>query len=311
MKFDISIFPLRIIKTVLAFFISLILAPIFQCDSFFAGIGSLKSMKQSLSLSIYALFEQLASTFIAFIFAIVSSFLFGINPYSVTIALLLLFLAIKQIDSIDTYLTSAFTLLAIMLLSNDQTELINNSFIRFYSLFFGMSIALIINATLFKPKKIDDINQILIKLNHFVHIYMQHDLDEVAYIEVKNTLEELDHEKEIAEEELKIRFISAERRLKLQQKLGEINIANAQTDVMFELQNLDEEFREQVIPIIIKLNGIKQYLNDRDELINIKRELKSLYADYTNNDNFFKNTQFLSTLNIYLEYIYAEILAEY
>ena len=157
MKFNLNVLPLRIIKTVLAFFITLILSPIFHCDPFFAGIGSLKSMRESLSLSIYTLFEQLASTFIAFVIAIIISFFFGINPFSVTLALLILFLIIKRIDSIDTYLTSAFTLIALMMLSNDQAELLSNSFIRFYSLFFGMSVALIINAILFKPKKVDDI----------------------------------------------------------------------------------------------------------------------------------------------------------
>ena len=301
MKLNLNFLPLRIIKTVVAFFITLILAPFFQCDSFFAGIGSLKSMRQSLSLSIYALVEQLSSNFIAFILAIMFAYTLGLNPFSISLALLILFLVIKQIESIDTYLTSAFTLVAIMLLSNSTEELLTHSFDRFYSLTFGMIIALIVNAVLFKPKKVEDLNQLLIKLNQYIHLYINHGLEEYSYLEIKNTLEELEKEKVIAQEELSIRYIPQEKKTRLQARLDEIAIVEAQTDVVFELPYLDDNFRELMIPIIIRLNAIKQYLNDTDELIQIKQELKELYHQHTTDDTFFENTKFLAILNIYVE----------
>ncbi|MDF9866709.1 uncharacterized membrane protein YgaE (UPF0421/DUF939 family) [Bacilli bacterium PM5-3] len=301
MKTKINALPLRILKTVFAFFISLVLSPFFHCESFFAGIGSLKSMRESLTLSIHALFEQMSSNFIAFIFAIVYSYLFGLNPYSISFALLCLFIIIKKINFIDTYLTAAFTLVALMMLASDQTDLISRSFDRLYSTFFGMLIALIVNAILFRPRKADDLNQILLKLNQYIHIFMAHDLEEYSYIELKNTLDELKKEKSIAKEELNVKYISQTKKQDLIERLIEINLVEAQTQVVFELPNINDDFKEAIIPIIIQLNKIKQYPSEKDEIPSIKKEIKSLYTEYTNDENFFVNTNFLSNLNIYID----------
>lgn len=300
MKFDRNQFPLRIIKTVIAFFLSLALSQFFYCDRFFAGIGALKSMRESLTLSIYALFEQLLSNLIAFVFAIIYAYAFGLNAYSISFALLSLFLVIKKVNFIDTYLTAAFTLIAIMMLSKSPEALIDRSFDRFYSTFFGMFIALLVNAILFRPRNTHDLTQILIKLNQYVHIFMTHDLDEVAYLELKDALDELTREKNIINEELKVSFLSKEKKERLYESLVEVNIVEAQTNSVFELPDLDEEFRDAMIPIIIKLNQIKQYPNEKDEIPEIKKQIKSLYNEYTNDDNFFTNTNFLSDLNIYI-----------
>ncbi|MDL2211873.1 aromatic acid exporter family protein [Erysipelotrichaceae bacterium OttesenSCG-928-M19] len=302
MKINVNVLPLRIIKTVIAFFISLVLSPYFYCDSFFAGIGSLKSMRESLTLSIQSLFEQLLSNFIAIVFAVIYSFIFGLNVFSISFALLSLLLVIKRVNFIDTYLAAAFTLLAVMLLSDSQTELLNRSFDRFYSTFFGMVIALIVNAAIFRPKNIDNLNQILIKLNNYVHIIMAHDLDEYAYLELQNTLADLEREKNIATEELNVRFISKNKRISLYDRLNQISVVETQAEVIFDLFNLDLDFRDEIIPIIIKLNGISQYPSDENnnEIVNIKDEIKILYNQYTNDENFFKHTNFLSNLNVYI-----------
>lgn len=296
-----EILPLRIIKTVLAFLIALLLSPIFQCDNFFAGVGSLKSMKESLTLSVQSLLEQLFSNFIGFVFAIMYSYIFGINPFSIAFAIFSLFIVIKKINFIDTYLTAGFTLVAIMMLSANETEILNRGFDRFYSTAFGMLVALIINAIFFKPKNTDDLNKLLFKLNEFVHIYITHDLEEYAFLEIQQTLEEIEREKTIIDGEKNVFFSSKAKKEKLEENLTEIEISEAQVNVVLELEKIDDELKNKMIPILIRLNYIKQYsTDDKEEIANIKKEIKQLYTDYTDDSNFFTNTQFLSDLNIYI-----------
>ena len=300
MKFNREQFPLRIIKTIMAFIITLLLAPIFHCDNFFAGVGSLKSMRESLTLSVHSLFEQLFSNFIAFSFAIVYSLMFGLNLFSISFALLSLFIVIKKTNFIDTYLTAGFTLIAMMLLSSNETQLLNSGFERFYSNFFGMIIALIVNAIFFKPRHVHDLNKLLTKINQYVHIIMTHDYDQYTYIELKNTLAELDREKSIVSDELKVKFISKNRKSELNERLQEIILINAQAEVVFELGNLDKNFRDIMIPIIIRLNYVKHYQSENSKILEIRQEIRSLYFDYTSDTNFFTNTEFLSKLNTYI-----------
>lgn len=295
-----EMFPLRIIKTVIAFLISLILAPYFYCDSFFAGLGSLRSMRESLTLSIYSLIEQVFANFLAFAIAVISSTLLGLNPYSVSLALFILFILIKKLDFYDSYLAAGVTLVAIMLLSKDQAELIDRAFDRFYSTLFGMLIALIVNGLLFKPKKIDDLTNVLDKLNEYVHIYMSHDLDEYAYLELHNTLVTLESERSIIEDELNSKLIAKKKKELLNVSLIEIDIVNAQCEAVFQLPYLHDDFRNSIIPVIIKLNSIKQYPSDKSEIPTIKETIKQMYNEHTTDDSFFVNTSFLSKLNDYI-----------
>lgn len=77
MKINFEVLPLRIIKTVIAFFISITLAPILNIDTFFAGLGSLKTMSQSITLSIQVVLEQMFANMIAFIYAIIYASIFA------------------------------------------------------------------------------------------------------------------------------------------------------------------------------------------------------------------------------------------
>lgn len=299
-----DVLPLRIIKTTIAFLVSLLLAPIFYCDPFFAGLGSFKSMRESLTLSLNALLEQLLANFIGFVFAIVYGYFFGINPFSVTFAVFCLFIIIKKANLFDTYLNAGFTLVAIMMLSINEADILSRGVERFISTALGLVIALIINALLFRPKKTQDLNQLLFKINEFVHIYITHGLEEYAFLEINQTLEELRDEKAILSAEKKVFISSKAKKEKIREKLLEIEISEAQASVVLELEKIDEQLRELMIPIFIRLNYIKQYCaDDKDEIADIKKEIKRLYVEHTDDSNFFTHTQFLSDLNSYINII--------
>lgn len=301
MKMNADILPLRIIKTTIAFFISITLAPLLNIDSFFAGLGSLKTMSQSITLSIQVVLEQMFANLMGFIYAIIYASIFGLNAISITFAFLTLFLSIKKIKFFDTYIPAGVTLIAIMMFSNNQQDLLDSAFMRILSTFIGMIIALIINIIIFRPKPSRDTAHTLQTLNEYIHIYLNNNYEEYIYLQINEQLQKLDKEKSIIDEELKFAFNKQEKIQRLNDQLLEIEIAHKQVDVIFEIQKLKPEIQEILIPILLQLNYIKQYPNDKEEIIQIKKQVKAIYNEYTDDTNFFTNTRFLSTLSNYIE----------
>ncbi len=300
MNINFDVLPLRIIKTVIAFFISISLAPILHIDTFFAGLGSLKTMSQSITLSFQVVLEQMFANMIAFIYAVIYASIFGLNVVSISFALLTLFISIKKMNIFDTYIAAGVTLIAIMLFANNQQDLLDSAFIRIFSTFIGMIIALVINIIIFKPKPLKNINETLQTINEYLHIYLNNNYEDYVYLQINKQLDTLEKEKVIIEEELKFTFNKKEKIQRLTNQLLEIEIAKSQVEVAFEVQKLKPEIQDIIIPILLKLNYIKQYPNDKDEIIQIKKQLKSIYNEYTDDGNFFTNTRFLSTLSNYI-----------
>ncbi|MEG0283325.1 MAG: aromatic acid exporter family protein [Erysipelotrichales bacterium] len=305
MKVVKDILPLRIIKTSIAFLISLLLAPFFYCDSFFASLGSLRSMRESLTLSFQTFIEQIIANGLAFVFAILYASLLGITPISTSLALFTLLIFIKKLNFYDAYMAAAMVLAAIMLLSDDQADLIDSAFVRFFSSIFGMVIAVLVNSIVFKPRKDSDLEEILYRLNEYMHIFMDHDCEEYAYLELKATLDDLHREKSLIKDELRSIILPKAKKQALQEHLIEIEIVEAQAHAVLELPGLADDFRKAIIPVIIKLNYIKHYLNDDEdnEIPAIKKEIKNIYAEHTDDSNFFTHTRFLSDLNVYINLI--------
>lgn len=304
MKVNIELLPLRIIKTVIAFFISISLAPLLGIDMFFSGLGSLKTMSQSITLSIQVVLEQMFSNFIAFVYAIIYASIFGINALSISFALLTLFVSIKKMSFFDTYITSAVTLIAIMMLSTNQHDLLSSAFVRIIATFFGMIVALIINVFIFRPKPIKDNSETLQKINEYIHIYIKNDYEDYIQLLILEQVSKLDKEKNIIDEELKFAFNSKNKILRLNQQLLEIDIAKSHVDLVFELKTLDDNFQVIILPLLLRLNFIKQYQNDKDEIIEISKEIKNLFNQFTNDENFFINTKFLNRLIDYIELLF-------
>lgn len=301
MNKKLELLPLRIIKTVIAFFISISIAPILNIDMFFSGLGSLKTMSQSITLSIQVVLEQMFSNFIAFVYAVLYASIFGINPFSISFALLTLFVTIKKISFFETYITSAVALIAIMIFSSTQHDLFSSAFVRIIATFFGMFVALFLNIILFRPKPIKDNSETLQKINEYIHIYLNNNFEEYIHLSIVKQLDKLDKEKAIIEDELRFVFNSKEKIQCLNKQLLEIEIAKSHSDLVFSIKSLDETNQNIFIPIIKRLNFIKQYPNDKEELIIIKNDIKHIYNQYTNDNNFFSNTRFLSKLSNYIE----------
>lgn len=299
-KFIKETFPLRIIKTAIAFLLSLSLAPIFKIDSFFAGVGALKTMQPSITLSIKEIFNQTFANIIGIIFAVAFSLIFGINPFSVSVALLSLFLVIKYTNVQETYLTAAFVLIAVMFLSTNQQELYERAFTRTIANIFGMIIALIVNIILFRPKKGEELEVILRRLNEVIHLYMSNGLDEYSASLITQNLEDLKSERDIIKNELNVSFISSNRKAILRDRLKEVEIVIAQVDMVKELPTLSNDLVEEIIPIIIQLNFIKHYEQDKSKIPEIKDDIRKVYLNNTSKYDFFSNSSFLSALNNYL-----------
>lgn len=201
----------------------------------------------------------------------------------------------------DTYITAAVTLIAIMMLTNNQQDLLDSAFIRIAATFFGMIVALLINILVFRPKPIKNINETLQTLNEYIHIYLNNNYEEYVYLQINEQLQKLEKEQIIIDEELKFMFNNKEKIQRLNNQLLEIKIAQNQADVVFEVQKLKPEIQEILIPILLQLNYIKQYPNDKDEIIQVKKEIKEIYNEYTDDTNFFTNTRFLGALSNYIE----------
>ncbi|WP_423363784.1 FUSC family protein [Mycoplasma sp. P36-A1] len=297
-------FPLRIIKTCIGFFISLITAPLFGIDSFFAGVGSLKTMQQSIYLSINEILNQTFANIIGVVFAIVFSLLFGINAFSVSIAIFCLFLVIKHTNIQETYLTAAFVLFSILYLSNNMESLFDRSFIRIVANIYGMFVALLVNIILFRPKKGDDLNKVVKYLNRFIHIYMANDQDEYSALAINSYLSDLKDERDIIKKELKLRFISKSRKNMLLERLKEVELVLSQVDVIVELPLLSPDLRDEIIPVLKQLDFIRHYEQDKSKIPNIRDQIRKIYLNNTSKYDFFSNSSFLASLNDYLNKLY-------
>ena len=295
-----DLLPLRILKTVLAFFISISIAPILHIDVFFAGLGSLRSMRESLILSLSTLLEQTIATALAFIISLLAAIIFGISPISITIALLALFLIIKLFNFNDSYLPAGITLIAVMCLSTSVEGIYDSAIMRFVAIVLGTIISLLVNSLLFRPKKYKDVKSVIYQLHQLSQYYISHNLDEYTYLEINSNLEDLEAEERVLNEELSIYILTKPRKEKIRNYLEEIELSKAQCKCIVELTTISDEFREEIIPIINQLFFIKQYSNDINEISSIKKELRRLYYEHTNDDVFYAHTMFLSNMNSYI-----------
>lgn len=292
--------PLRIIKTTISFFIGMVIGPLINLDIFYCAVGSLYSLKESITLSVRAAIDILLANLFAFIVATVFALLFGITPLSTTAAMFTLFLIVKKVKLTSALSSSGFVMASLMLLSTDQTNLVDRGFLRFFSLVIGMIIALLVNILVFRPKRNEELFNTTHRLGELVHIYMTHDLDDQANHEIDDELVKVNYVKNIINNEKRSPFILDEKKVQLKDALFEIEVLEAQLKVVRNMHNLSPKFREKVIPILIELNQIKHGLGDDKDIKRIKKEIKILYNRYTKDDNFFTNTNFLSDLNIYV-----------
>jgi uncharacterized membrane protein YgaE (UPF0421/DUF939 family) len=292
--------PLRIIKTTISFFIGMVIGPLINLDTFYCAVGSLYSLKESITLSVRAAIEILLANLFAFIIATVFALIFGITPLSATAAMFTLFLFIKKVNLTSALSSSGFVMASLMLLSSDQTNLVDRGILRFFSLVIGMLIALLINILVFRPKRNEDLFNTTHRLTELIHIYMTHDLDDQANHDIDEELVKVNYVKNIINNEKRSPFILDDKKEQLKDALFEIEVLEAQLKVVRNMHNLSPKFREKIIPILIELNQIKHGLGDKRDIKRIKKEIKALYNRYTKDDNFFTNTNFLSDLNIYV-----------
>lgn len=292
--------PLRIIKTTISFFIGMVIGPLINLDIFYCAVGSLYSLKESITLSVRAAIDILIANIFAFVVAIVFALVFGITPLSTTAALFTLFLILKQLKLTSTLSSSGFVMASLMILSTDQNNLVDRGFLRFFSLVIGMLIALLVNILVFRPKRNEDLFNTTHRLNELIHIYMTHDLDEDANHNIDEELVKVNYVKRIVNNEEKSPFILDDKKEQLKDALFEIEVLEAQLKVVRNMHNLAPKFREKMVPILIELNQIKHGLGDDRDIKRIKKDIKALYNRYTKDDNFFTNTSFLSDLNMYV-----------
>lgn len=295
--------PLRIIKSAIAIFVAQIVAPLIGGDHLFSSLGALKSMRESIALSIQSILEQSFSNFLGLVFSLVYGYFFGITPFTVALAVLTLFLAIKAIHFEETYMSAGLTLIAIMVLSHTEEDLLNRGFNRFYSTLIGMVIALAINFLIFRPKPKKALQDVLLNINNSVDRYLTTGLDSEAYKVIEDNIQDLEHEQKIIKFESKAWIRTKKQKQLLSEEKANIVVTQALLEAVFSLQTLDEALQKEMISILSRLNFIHKHdlaENKLDELMKIKQDIKYLYLEYTDNSNFFKNTEFLSKLNIYI-----------
>lgn len=303
MKKVIEFLPMRIIKSAIAIFIAQIVGPLVGGDRLFASLGALKSMRESIALSIQSLLEQSFANFLGLVFSLIYGYFFGISPVTISLAILTLFLAIKAIGFEETYMSAGLTLIAIMLLSHTEQDLLARGFNRFYSTLVGMIIALAINFLIFRPKPKIVLQDVLLSINNSVDQYLKTGLDQDAYNVIKENISDLEHEQKIIRFESKAWVRTKRQKKILAEEKSNIIVTQALLEAVFSIQTLDDELQKEMIDILSRLNYIHKHdlaENKLDELMNIKQDIKHLYLDHTDNSNFFKNTEFLSKLNIYI-----------
>lgn len=154
--------PMRIIKSGIAVALAYVTMPLFISGTqFYASMGALRTMRESIAGSIQIIIQQLIANFVGFAFAAFFGFIFGINIFSVSLGIMALFLVIKYAKLGDSYLMAGVTLMSIMLLATDDATLVQRGFDRFISTGYGMIIAFIVNIAIFRPKFSNDIEMIL------------------------------------------------------------------------------------------------------------------------------------------------------
>lgn len=152
--------PLRIIKTCISLFISYITLPLFTpFTPFFAGIGAMRGLRESMSLSVSALKEQTIANLIGMTVAFIFGIFFGSSAITATLAVFVLFLIIKHLGWHDSYVVAAITMTSILLLANDNYMLFLRGFDRVFATLYGMLVAFVINFFVFKPNFESDINE--------------------------------------------------------------------------------------------------------------------------------------------------------
>lgn len=296
-------FPLRIIKSSLAILVSQIIGPLLGMDRYFVCIGALKSMRESITLSIQSALEQSFANFIGFIFAMLYAYLFGVNPFSIALAVFSLFMVIKFTKFHETYVPAGVTMLAIMIMSKDTPEMLPKGIDRFLSTLFGIGVALLVNIVIFRPKNKVQLKKVLNHINASIHLYLKKNFSKEEYDNIQDNLSELNRLKRVVDAESKTWTTLKRQKLTLEAESKSIDLTLSLLEAIKSLETLEEDYQEQMIKILIRLNYIqqsRQASESLDELMQIKQQIKRDYQDYTNDSNFFKNTEFLSKLNIYI-----------
>lgn len=301
-------FPLRIIKSTTALYLTLLLAPVFSISVFFAAVGSFTAMRESIILSVKSALERSMGTLIGYIFSLFFSTIFGITPLTISITFFVVFLTIKYFKVMDLYVHSAFMILAMMVQLGESEMYTINATTRLLSINFGILISLLVNIIMFKPPKNQDINHIISEINTESLAYIENPNDKEKLVHLHDMLNLLIRKLAIFKEE-RTTFITKlipERIDYLDNLINEIELTTAWINILVQLETLNKATLNSVTPIlkdiIILRNNMLNYHNYHKIKV-IKKRIKRVYFTNTTDDVFFTNTSFLSNLNIYINLI--------
>lgn len=309
LKFIRNNFPLRIIKTSIAILVSLLVGPLLGMDRYFVAIGALKSMRETIALSFQSALEQSFANLIGFAFALLYAYLFGINPFSIALAIFSLFMVIKFTKFHETYLPAAMATLAFMILTKDTPDMFPKGVDRFLSTLFGIGIALAVNIIIFRPQHINKLKKVMNRINSSVHLYLKKGLSSEEYDNIQNNVNDLNRLKHLVDAEKKTWTTLKSKKTALEIESRSIQLTLALLEAIKNLETLDDDFQYQMINILIRLNYIQQRgltVESLDEIMQIKQQIKTDYQEYTDDSNFFRNTEFLSKLNIYINLLKSD-----